>query len=190
MDAQFEFQELREVQAAARELQDAFNFRKLLQQTPVDRVLGSERYMNEWREYKNPNQQLPLDLLPPPTDEATVNDPEGMRFQQQMAIDDWNAEILKKEKSMAGAGIHTGSEGDTSLAEQKRIAFERIERVILFTNVRENVPLGATLSENADNLNSSTNTNVCSFLNFTRQRRGTGQKVQVELAASEEELPK
>lgn len=164
MDAQFEFQELRDVQAAARELQDAFNFRKLVVQRLVDSVLGSERYMNEWREYKNPNQQLSLDLLNPPTDEATLYDPETKRFQQQMDVDDWNAEILRKEKAIAGADIHTGSDGDTSLAEQKRIALERIERVFLFTKVRKIFHSGVTSSGNADNLSWSMNTNVRNVL--------------------------
>jgi len=99
MDGQLDFQEIRDVQNAARELQEAFNFR-------------SERYMQEWRDYKKPIQPLP-ELLD-----------ETESFPSQLDVDDWNAEILKKDE----APVLDREAPVLTLTEQKRKALERIER--------------------------------------------------------------
>lgn len=149
MDEQFEFQELNDVRAAAQELQEAFNFR-------------SDRYMNEWRDYKNPRAmeagRMPDPLAPPP--EGDVPD--------MLSVDDWNANILKKEQEgvlAAAAGTAAVANSapplpeDESLSERKREALERIERE--FEQKRRQLEL-----------------------EFEFER----QKVQIEMAATEEEL--
>lgn len=79
---------------------------------------GSERYMNQWRDYKKPDPAL--DLLDA--------DPEAERFQQQLSVDDWNAEILRKESGQQQIPLMNEAAPD-SLAEQKKRALERIECV-------------------------------------------------------------
>ncbi|KAJ8613346.1 hypothetical protein CTAYLR_002240 [Chrysophaeum taylorii] len=100
MDQQLDLSELRDVQAAARELQDAFNFR-------------SERYMNEWRQYnRGPYSDIP-DVLPEPDPAPEADD----KFKQQLEIDDWNAKIMANDKT-----------DPLVFMEKKQKALEQIER--------------------------------------------------------------
>ena len=72
----FEFKEVKEIQAAAQELQDAFNFR-------------SARYSNDYSNFNTGNEET---YQPPEESENP-----------QLDVDDWNAKILANEAAAAPA---------------------------------------------------------------------------------------
>jgi Sec-independent protein translocase protein TatA len=72
----FEFKEVKEIQAAAQELQDAFNFR-------------SARYSNDYSNFNTGEEQ---NYTPPEESENP-----------QLDVDDWNAKIMANEASAAPA---------------------------------------------------------------------------------------
>jgi len=125
MDAQFEFEELKDLQNSARELRDAFDFR-------------SSRYLNEWRDYtgaKPPDPLAPKKTPPPPRPQAPPTTqmsalsqqqaPPAERFHEQLDVDAWNAQVLAHDGQLP---LPDPPAVDEALAGKKDLALQQLER--------------------------------------------------------------
>ena len=98
----FEFKEVKEIQAAAQELQDAFNFR-------------SARYSNDYSNFNTGEEQ---NYTPPEESENP-----------QLDVDDWNAKIMANEAAAAPAASQMAAAPPAAAAASPALTGTKAERL-------------------------------------------------------------